>query len=207
MLENESIDETLTRFTKIINELSSLGDTINNDQKIRKVIRSPPRAWKVKTITLKELNDREEIDFFGFIRNLKIYEIEMKGREERETPKKKAIAFKVTPSSFDEEELSEDGDENFAMLIRKVGKMFYKKGRQSNFRRGRQKKKKMGPYFYCKNTCHLIADYPSFQATTSKNVHKKKKMMVATWDDSETDSKEEIDAAHVVSQKTERRLL
>ena len=36
MLENESIDEMLTQFTKITNEFS-LGDTIDNDQKIRKV--------------------------------------------------------------------------------------------------------------------------------------------------------------------------
>ena len=59
--------------------------------------------------------------------------MKMKVKEERETPKKKAITFKATPSSFDEEESSEDGDEDFSMLIRKVGKMFYKKGRQSNF--------------------------------------------------------------------------
>ena len=44
---------------------------------------------------------------------------------------------------------------------------------------------------------HLIADCPSLQATTSKNVHKKMKVMVATWDDSETESKEEIDTAHM----------
>ena len=38
MLDNESIDEMLSRFTKITNGLSSLGDEINNDQKVRKVI-------------------------------------------------------------------------------------------------------------------------------------------------------------------------
>ena len=109
----------------------------------------------------------------------------------------------MTSSSFDEEESSKDYDEDFAMLIRKVGKMFYKKGRQSNFRRGRpqgrleKKREKTGPCFHCKRTGHLIADYPSLQATTSKNVQKKKKAMVATWDDSETESKEEIDTAHV----------
>ena len=124
--------------------------------------------------------------------------MEMKMREERGTPKKKAIAFKATPSSFDEEESLEDGDENFAMLIRKVGKIFYKKGRQSNFRRGRpqvrfEKKEEMGPYFHCKKTGHFIANCPSLQATTSK----KKKAMVATRDDLETDSEEEIDAAHI----------
>ena len=64
----------------------------------------------------------------------------------------------------------------------------------------------MGPYFHCKKTGHLITDWPSLQATTSKNVYKKKKAMVATWDDSETDSEEEIDAAYVCFRQTERRL-
>ena len=113
--------------------VSSLGDTIDNDQKIQKVIRALPKAWEVKTTTLKELNDREEMDFSSSIRNLKTHEMEMKVREERETAKKKATTFKATPSSFDEEESSEDGDEDFAMLIRKVDNMFYKMGRQSNF--------------------------------------------------------------------------
>jgi len=35
MLDNEFIDEMLTRFTKITKELSFLGDSINNDQKER----------------------------------------------------------------------------------------------------------------------------------------------------------------------------
>ena len=39
MNESESIDEMLTHFTKITNGLSSLGDAIDNDQKIRKMIR------------------------------------------------------------------------------------------------------------------------------------------------------------------------
>jgi len=44
MLENENIDEMLTHFTKITNALSSLGDKIDNDQKIRKVIRALPKS-------------------------------------------------------------------------------------------------------------------------------------------------------------------
>ena len=55
----------LTLFTKITNILSSLGDKIDNDQKIRKVIRALPKSWEVKATTLKELNDREEMDFSG----------------------------------------------------------------------------------------------------------------------------------------------
>jgi len=77
MLDNESIDEMLSRFTKITNGLSFLGDSIDNDQKIRKAIRSLPKAWKVKPTTLKELNDRNEMDFSGFIENLKTHEMKM----------------------------------------------------------------------------------------------------------------------------------
>jgi len=40
--ENDSIDDMVTRFTKITNSLSSLGEAIDNDQKIRKAIRALP---------------------------------------------------------------------------------------------------------------------------------------------------------------------
>ena len=39
MNENESIDDMMTKFSKITNGLTSLGDAIDNDQKLRKVIR------------------------------------------------------------------------------------------------------------------------------------------------------------------------
>ena len=142
------------------------------------------------------------MDFSGFIENLKTHEMEMKVREEREAPKKKAIAFKATLTIHDEDDSSEDCDEDFAMLIRKVGKMFYKKVRQSNFRRGKpqgryeKKREEPGPCFHCKKIGHLIADCPALQATTSKH-GKKKKALAATWDDSESESEEEHDAANM----------
>ena len=55
----------------------------------------------------------------------------------------------------------------------------------------------MGPCNHCKKTDHHIADCLSLQATISKKVHKKKKAMVATWDDSETETEEKIDTSHV----------
>ena len=38
------------------------------------------------------------MDFSGLFGNLKTHEMEMKAREEREAPKKKALAFKAAPS-------------------------------------------------------------------------------------------------------------
>ena len=64
------------------NGLAFLGDAIDNDQKVRKVIRALLPLWKVKATTLKELNDNEEMDLISLIDNLKTHEIERKAREE-----------------------------------------------------------------------------------------------------------------------------
>jgi len=42
MHENYTIDDMVTRFTKITNGPASLGDAIDNDQKVKKVIRGLP---------------------------------------------------------------------------------------------------------------------------------------------------------------------
>jgi len=117
------------------------------------------KSWEVKTTTLKELNDREEMKFSDFIENLKTHEIEMKVCEGREPPKKKSITFKATPSiTEDDESMNEGEEEEFAMLVRKAGKIFYKKERMSNFQKARpqgkndRKEEEMGPCYHCKKT-------------------------------------------------------
>jgi len=73
MQENESIDDMVTKFTKKkTNGLASLGDSIDNDQKVRMIIRALPPSWEVKATALKE-NDKEEIELIGLIGNLKIH--------------------------------------------------------------------------------------------------------------------------------------
>ena len=101
---NETMDDMITHFTKIINDLSFLGDSIDNDKKMRKVIWALPQSWEVKSITLKELNDKKEIDFIGLIGNLKTYEIKQQVGEEKSPRKKKSIAFKANPTFFDDDD-------------------------------------------------------------------------------------------------------
>ena len=76
MQENESIDDMITKFIKITNALTSLGDEINNDQKVRKVTRALPWSWEIKATTLKELNDKDEMELISLIGNLKTHEME-----------------------------------------------------------------------------------------------------------------------------------
>jgi len=94
MNESESIDDMITKFTKITNGLASLGDAIDNDQKVRKVIRALPQSWEVKATTLKKLNDKEEMKLIGLIGNLKTHEMERKARGEG-TTKEKITSFQI----------------------------------------------------------------------------------------------------------------
>ena len=82
MNENKSIEDMITKFTKITNCLASLGGEINNDQKMRNIIRALTPSQEVKFTTLKELNDKEEMKLIGLIGNLKTHERKEKAREE-----------------------------------------------------------------------------------------------------------------------------
>ena len=54
-LDSEIIDEMLTRFMKITNEFSSLDDVIDNDQKVRKVIRALSITLEVNRLLSRSL--------------------------------------------------------------------------------------------------------------------------------------------------------
>lgn len=77
MIDDESIDSMLTHFNKITNGHVFLGKEIRNNQKVRKIFRSLPKSWKVKTAILKKVNDKEmkvndkEINLIEFKGNLK----------------------------------------------------------------------------------------------------------------------------------------
>jgi len=126
MHDNETIYDMVKRFTKITNGFTSLGDAVDNDQKVRMVIRALPPSWKVKATTLKELNDKENIEFIGIIGNLKTHEMERKAREEMTPQKKKMIAFKSTPTISDADDV-EENDKEFSLLeaLQKEGSQSY----------------------------------------------------------------------------------
>ena len=115
MQENESIDDMITKFTKITNALTSLGDEVN-DQKVRKVIRALPSSWEIKATTLKELNDKDEMELISLIGNFKTHEMKKKAREETTPQKKKSIAFKSSSTIFDDDE-DEEEEEELSLLV------------------------------------------------------------------------------------------
>ena len=100
----------VSKFTKITNGLDSLGDVIDNDHKIRKVIRGLLPSWEVKATIMKVLNEKEQIELIGLIGNLKTHEIERKTREKIASQKRKMIAFKSTPTISDDDDDEEEDD-------------------------------------------------------------------------------------------------
>ena len=131
MLDGESIDEMLTQFITITNELVSLCKLISNDQKMWKIIRVLLKSWKIKTVTLKELSDDEKIDFTASIKNWKPHEMKMKAREDCEPQKKTSIVLKaslrehkkkgITTSTILEED--EQDDEELILLVKNIRRM------------------------------------------------------------------------------------
>ena len=100
MNDNESIDDMVIRFTKITNSLTFLGDSIVNDQKVRKIIQTLPLSWEVKSTTLKEVNDKEKMEFIDLIGNLKTYEMKRKAREEKTPQRRKHLPSSLLQSSL-----------------------------------------------------------------------------------------------------------
>ena len=49
------------------------------------------------------------------------------------TYKEESIAFKVTPSIVKDKEITDEGEEDFAMFIRKVRKIFYRRDDKATF--------------------------------------------------------------------------
>jgi len=108
MFDVETIDSMLNSFTTVTNGLVSLGNSISNDQIVRKIIRALLKSWEVKATTLKKLNDKEEMDFTAFMVNLKTHKMEMKVRDEREPQKKRDVLFKASSSKSKKDEDDEN---------------------------------------------------------------------------------------------------
>ena len=131
----------ITKFTKITNDFSSLGDEIDNDQKTKKVIHALSPSWKVKSTILKKLNDKKELKLISPIGNLKTHEMEWKARKEKALQKKKIFAFKSTPAISDDEEDDQKDDEDLSLFVKNVRRM-YNKTKFNNQRRRQGKKDK-----------------------------------------------------------------
>ena len=107
------------------------------------MIRALPLSWEIKATTLKELNDKDEMELIGLIGNLKTHEMEKKGREEAVPQKKKSITFKSSSTNYDDEE-DEEENEELSLLMRIVKRMYRKN--KLNYRKKWEGKRRKESY-------------------------------------------------------------
>ena len=123
---------------------------------MRKIIWALPPSWEVKATTLKELNDKEEMELIGLIGNLKTHEMERKAREDMAPSKKKTIAFKSQSTHSDEDDEEED-DEELSLLVKNVRRMYNKAKFQGRRRWQGGKEERKIICFNCQRPGHILS--------------------------------------------------
>ena len=77
MKHDESIKQMYTRFTDIINDLSSLGKEYTTSEMVRKILRSLPKQWEAKVTAIQEAKDLSKLPLDELIGSLMTHEITM----------------------------------------------------------------------------------------------------------------------------------
>ncbi|XP_070002387.1 uncharacterized protein [Nicotiana sylvestris] len=162
MKGDESIQDMYTRFTSIINELHSLGETIPRNKLVRKILSILPSSWESKVNVVTEAKDLQELTIDELVRNLKTYEMKRKIDSKRREPKKeKNLVLKADSNDSSEE------DSGMAYLTKRFQKMVRRNGEM--LKRGSSSKPKNYDLCYkCGKPGHFIKDCPLLKQEFSK---------------------------------------
>ena len=146
MQPGESILDLQKRFVHLTNHLRALGKTLTNDELNLKVLRSLTREWQPKVTAISEKKSLATMTSATLFGKLQEYETELGRLEKRENQEKKSknIALKID-SKEDEKKDNPDEDENFMLLVRRLGKFFGKNDKAfSHSKKKKHFKKKEG---------------------------------------------------------------
>lgn len=75
MESGESLQDMITRFTTIVNELVSLGKIHIIEEQVDKVLRTLPKSWEIKVTAIREAKDLTTMSLDELVGNLKTYEM------------------------------------------------------------------------------------------------------------------------------------
>ena len=121
MESGESLQDMITRFTTIVNELVSLGKIYTTEEQVDKVLRTLPRSWEIKVTAIREVKDLTNMTLDELVGNLKTYEMNVDNAKRGEGSKDKIFSFKTTES-----DKSNHDDEDIAVIRRNFKRLFKK---------------------------------------------------------------------------------
>lgn len=90
MKEGESIYDTYTRFSSIINELKCLEELIHPNKQVRKILRILPKSWTGKVDAITKAKDLKVPTMNALIGNLQTHEL---NRANDAAKKEKSLAL------------------------------------------------------------------------------------------------------------------
>ena len=108
MSENETIDEMYARFTKIVNEMRSLGKAYSTLERIRKILRCLPSMWRPMVTAITQAKDLKYMNLEDLIGSLRAHEVVLQG--DKPVKKVKTLALKAsqqTSSVTDDDDVQE----------------------------------------------------------------------------------------------------
>ncbi|XP_050914601.1 uncharacterized protein LOC127129463 [Lathyrus oleraceus] len=208
MQPGESILDLQKRFVHLTNHLKALGKTLSNDELNLKVLRSLTREWQPKVTAISEKKSLSTMTSATLFGKLQEYETELErlGRlekHENQDKKSKSIALKVDSEDVEKEDNPEE-DENFLLLVKRLGKIFGRNDKPSFYaKRKKHFKKREASTSMQEVTCyecgkqgHIKPDCPQLSKKSgfkSKKENKYKKAYVA-WEDNKISSSSDSDS-------------
>ena len=79
MSVNETIDKMYARFTKIVDEMRSLGKAYSNHERIRKILRCLPSMWRPMVTAITQAKDLKSMNLEDLIGSLRAHEVVLQG--------------------------------------------------------------------------------------------------------------------------------
>ncbi|CAM8934302.1 unnamed protein product [Rhodiola kirilowii] len=200
MKEDENISEYNTRVLELSNEASALGKPIDEERLASKILRSLPPRFAMKVTAIEEMHDITKLKLDELMGSLRTYEI----NRDFQTSEQKGIALKadMTEDKLDAgcttEQLAMMA-QNFGRMVRKINRRGPEQGQSSstgyrNWKSSRprssdsrqdspDKGKEEIQCHECKGFGHI--------ASQCANTLMKRKAMVASFSDSESDEEKE----------------
>ena len=112
------------RFTDIVNNLISLGKTLSNEEKVRKVLRSLPKAkWEPKTTAIEEAQDLNTLQPDDLQGKLLTHRLQMNEYDGELPEGMKNLALKAKESEHSQENDRDDDEDPFALISKALAKI------------------------------------------------------------------------------------
>ncbi|KAJ6862428.1 hypothetical protein NC652_039313 [Populus alba x Populus x berolinensis] len=105
-----------TRMITITNNLNAFGRTYTNFDIMRKILRSLPKTWKAKVMTIREAKNLTKLSLKEIIISHMTHEITINKQELEEKPKKN-LAIKIV-HHVDSDNNDEEVEEDIAFITR-----------------------------------------------------------------------------------------